>query len=436
MTHRRRFSLAILLVVLLAAGGVAAMRINDRTIRNHVVGYFANSNGIYVGDDVRILGIPVGKIEQIAPQGTRVKISFWYNRANSVPATAKAVILSPTLVPARAIQLTPAYTGGPRMTDNAVIPQERTAVPMEWDDLRQQLEKLTATLEPTEPGGVSTLGALVNTAADNLRGQGGNIRQSLIQVSQAISALGDHSHDIFSTVQNLSLLVSALQGSADAIKQLNENLAEFSRLLSNDPNEIAKAVGDVNSVVEDVRSFVVDNRDTAGTTSGTLASLTTAVVQSLDDLKQTLHIAPSTVQNFTNMYQPATASIAGVLSVGMFANPITFVCGAIQAASRLNADQSAKLCVQYLAPIIKNRQYNFPPLGINPIVGAMARPNELTYSEDSLRPDYLPPQPPPPPAAGAPSATDPASPPLFTPQTDSSNGLRGMMTPSQAGAGS
>ena len=77
-----------------------------------------------------------------------------------------------------------------------------------------------------------------------------------------------------------------------------------------------------------------------------------------------------------------------------FANPISFLCGAVQAASRLNAEQSAKLCVQYLAPIIKNRQYNFPPIGQNLFVGAQARPNEITYSEDWMRPDYIPPQPP------------------------------------------
>ena len=59
---------------------------------------------------------------------------------------------------------------------------------------------------------------------------------------------------------------------------------------------------------------------------------------------------------------------------------------AVQAASRLNAEQSAKLCVQYLAPIIKNRQYNFPPIGQNLFVDASARPNEVTYSEDWMRP--------------------------------------------------
>ena len=79
--------------------------------------------------------------------------------------------------------------------------------------------------------------------------------------------------------------------------------------------------------------------------------------------------------------------------INNFANPISFLCGAVQAASRLGAEQSAKLCVQYLAPIIKNRQYNFLPFGQNLFVGATTRPNELTYSEDWLRPDYIPPQP-------------------------------------------
>ena len=59
--------------------------------------------------------------------------------------------------------------------------------------------------------------------------------------------------------------------------------------------------------------------------------------------------------------------MSGVPCVNNFANPITFLCGAIQAASRLGAEQSAKLCVQYLAPIVKNRQYNFPPLGAEPL---------------------------------------------------------------------
>ena len=132
---------------------VVLLRTTGRIDRTHVVAYFDNSNGIFAGDDVRILGVPVGKVDSIEPQPDAVKITFWVDRKYKVPADAKAVILSPTLVTARAIQLTPAYTGGPVMADGAVIPQDRTAVPVEWDDLATQLEKLTERCSPPSPAG-------------------------------------------------------------------------------------------------------------------------------------------------------------------------------------------------------------------------------------------------------------------------------------------
>jgi phospholipid/cholesterol/gamma-HCH transport system substrate-binding protein len=420
-----RLGLAATLVLMLAVGG-AALKLMPTNSRVHATAYFVDSNGMFVGDEVRILGVPVGKIEHIEPQGTKVKIAFWYDDKYRVPADAKAVILSPSLVTARAIQLTPAYTGGPVMADHTAIPLERTAVPVEWDDFRKQLEKLTAALQPTQPGGVSTLGEFVDTAADNFRGQGATIRQAIVELSQAFSALGDHSNDIFSTVKNLSILVSALRDSTDVIRHLNQNLAAVTGVLSNNPDEVGNAVRDINAVIGDFQSFLAANRESVGTTSDKLASISTALVQSLDDVKQTLHITPNTVQNFINIYHPAQGAVHGALQLNMFANPITFLCGAIQAASRLNAEQSAKLCVQYLAPIIKNRQYNFPPLGINPIVSAMARPNEITYSEDWMRPDYVPPRPPAP--------ADAPPPPAQTHQTNPADGLQGLMTAPGAGS--
>jgi phospholipid/cholesterol/gamma-HCH transport system substrate-binding protein len=157
--------------------------------------------------------------------------------------------------------------------------------------------------------------------------------------------------------------------------------------------------------------------------------------------------------NFNNIYSPANGGATGILAINNFSNPINFLCGAIQAASRLGAEQAAKLCVQYLAPIVKNRQYNFPPIGTTiglaapiPVVGTMVRPNEVTYSEDWMRPDYRPTAPLP----AAPSAQSPAGPPLAAEaaasdpgpagassatasngpvSTDPSAGLQGMMVP-------
>lgn len=440
-------ALGLALVLILVAGAVTVASL-PRATRNHLVAYFDNSNGIFAGDDVVILGVKVGQIDTIEPQPQRAKISFWINNKYKVPANVNAVILSPKLITSRAIQLTPAYTGGLALGDGAVIPQTRTAVPVEFDDLRQQLQKFAESLQPTDPGGVSPLGAFINTTAENLRGRGAQIRDTVLKLSQAVSALGDHSSDIFSTIKNLATLVSALHNSAGLMRQLNTNLAAVTALLANDPDEVAHAVTDLNTAAGDVTAFLAENREALGTTSDELASISKALTDSLDDVKQTLHSLPNVVSNFVNIYNPAQGAITGVLAINNFANPISFLCGAIQAASRLNNEQSAKLCVQYLAPIIKNRQYNFLPLGMNPFVGVKARPNEVTYSEDWMRPDYVPPAPntsPPAQAAapGPPPDTNPgqplpapppvvSGPPLAaeaTVQTDPGAGLHGMMTP-------
>jgi phospholipid/cholesterol/gamma-HCH transport system substrate-binding protein len=118
-----KIGLAVTLVLVLIGGIVTVVGIANGVGRTNVVGYFANSTGIYNGDDVVILGVPVGKVEKIEPEPDRVKITFWYNDKYKVPADAKAVVLSPSLVTPRSIQLTPAYTGGPAMRTDAVIPQ-------------------------------------------------------------------------------------------------------------------------------------------------------------------------------------------------------------------------------------------------------------------------------------------------------------------------
>lgn len=181
-------------------------------------------------------------------------------------------------------------------------------------------------------------------------------------------------------------------------------------------------VSDLNAVVADVGSFAAEHREAIGTASDKLASITTALVDSLDDIKQTLHISPTVLQNFNNIFEPANGALTGALAGNNMANPIAFLCGAIQAASRLGGEQAAKLCVQYLAPIVKNRQYNYPPLGANLFVGAQARPNEVTYSEDWLRPDYVAPVADTPPDPAAAVTVDPAT------------GLRGMMMPPGGGS--
>ncbi|MDY6995638.1 MAG: MCE family protein [Actinomycetota bacterium] len=419
----RRNARRILGVVLAAALAVSTALVAaglDESDRVHLTAYFDNSNGIYPGDDVLILGVPVGRIESIEPQPEQAKISFWIDADHPVPAGAQAAILSPQLISARAIQLTPAYQGGPVIADGAVIPRDRTVVPVEWDDFREQLAELSSSLQPDGPDGQSPLGAVIRTAADNLRDRGDEIRTAVVQLSQTFSTLGDHSGDVFATLRQLSILVSALRDSTTVMRELNVNLASVSSLFADSKDEVGQMIRDLDTVAVDLGEFVAENREPLGTTGDRLASVSQALVDSLDDVEQTLHTAPTALQNLNNTYEPAHSSLTGIAAINNFANPLQFLCAAVQAASRLGAEQAAKMCVQYLAPIMKNRQYNFLPFGLNPVVNAQARPNEITYSEDWMRPDHVPP--------AVPDAPPP-SPPLPAEATDPAAGLSGLMVP-------
>jgi phospholipid/cholesterol/gamma-HCH transport system substrate-binding protein len=440
--HQRvvRIATAISLVVILAVGiTMVATPWWKHVNRNTYVAYFANTNGIYTGDEVRILGVAVGTVEQIDPQPNAAKVTFTVDSQYPVPADARAAILSPSLVTARAIQLVPAYSGGPQLADGGTIPEDRTAVPVEWDDLRKQLEKLTDSLQPMTPGGPSALGEFIDTTAANLRGEGDTARDTVIKLSQAVSALGDHSTDIFSTVRNLQLLVSALSSSSDLLAAFNRNLANVTTVMSDTPNEWAQAMQGLDGAVNDLRGFVADNREALGTTFDHLNAITTAMNDSRGDIKQALHVAPTVFQNFMNIYQPSQSAVTGILAPVNFADTVQFLCGAIESAARVGAKQSAKLCVQYLSPIIKNRQYNFPPIGVNPFVGASARPNEITYSEDGLNPHVPPPlntQPANNTGAALPAEATPsvgATPATTTTRSaDPSQGLQGLLLPPAA----
>ena len=370
--------------------------------KNTYSAYFATANGVFAGDEIRILGVAVGEVDRIDPEPTGSKVTFSVDKQYPVPADARAAILSPSLVTARAIQLVPAYSGGPTLSPGASIPLSRTAVPVEWDDFRKQLEKLSDALQPTDPSGANPAGELINAAADNLRGEGDTARDSVIKLSQAMSALGDHADDIFSTVRNLQLLVSALYSSSDLLASFNQNLAGVMTAFTNSPNDVANAVKGLDGALADLRGFLAENREATGVMVDRFGSITTALNDSRADIKQILHVTPTVFQNFLNIYQPAQSAMTGILALNNFADIPQFICSSIEAAARARLDRVSKLCLQYVNPIIKNRIYNYIPAGINPFVGTQARPNEITYSEDRLRPSGPGPQPDQPPAAAPP----------------------------------
>lgn len=236
--------------------------------------YFTSAVGLYPGDQVRILGVPVGEIESIEPRPSDVKITMRVKDGVKVPADAKAVIMSPNLVAARFIQLTPAFTGGPSLPDNASIDLTRTAVPVEWDEVKEALTQLSVSLSPAAGEMQGPLGAAINQAADTLNGNGDSFHNALRELAQVAGRLGDSRSDIFGTVKNLQVLVDALSQSNEQIVQFAGHVASVSQVLADSSRDLDHTLGSLNQALSDVRGFLHENNSTLIETVNQLTDFT------------------------------------------------------------------------------------------------------------------------------------------------------------------
>ena len=167
----------------------------------------------------------VGKVTAIEPQGTKAKMTLAVNRDVPIPADAKAVIVAQNLVGARYVQLAPAYeTSGPTMRDGAVIDLDRTAVPIEWDEVKAQLTRLATDLGPSSGVSTSSVGRFIDSTANAMDGNGDRLRETIKQLSGLSRILADGSGNVVDVIANLQTFVTALRDSNAQIVQFQNRL--------------------------------------------------------------------------------------------------------------------------------------------------------------------------------------------------------------------
>jgi phospholipid/cholesterol/gamma-HCH transport system substrate-binding protein len=371
-----RFGVVALLVAALI-GGIYLVWPGAKSTT--VVGYFSSAVGLYPGDDVRIVGVPVGTISSIEPQPQAVKVTMSLNDGIRVPADAHAIIVAPNLVSARFIALTPAYTGGQAMADGATIGPDRTGVPVEWDEVKEELTKLSRTLGP-QAGTQGPLSEFVNQAADTFDGNGDSFRQAMRELSQTAGRLGDSRTDLFGTVRNLQVLVNALSNSNEQIVEFSGHLASVTQVLADSSNNLDGTLGTLNQALADVRGFLHDNNDALISQVNKLTDFTKILSDQHDDLEQLLHVTPNGLANFYNIYNPAQGTLAGLLSLPNFQNPVQFICGgSFDAGATVDNYKRAEICRERMAPVLRRLTMNFPPLLFHPINSITAYKGQIIY---------------------------------------------------------
>lgn len=326
-----------------------------------VTAYFTEATGLYTGDRVLVLGVPVGTVDSITPQAGRVKVVMSYDADVQIPAGAEAAIISPTLVTTRSVQLTPAYTSGPVMANDATIQESNTAVPVEWDQMEQELNTLATALGPngTSSGALSNV---LKTSAANLNGQGTNLHDTLTALSQATSTISNDRGNLFATVDNLQTFTKVLADANTQVNSFNQELSSVSGVLASNKQELATTLSTLNSSLGVIEKFVHDNRSQLSTSLASLNTVTANLARSDQTLANVLQVAPTEVANFNNIYDPLTHSITGALAVNNLQDPAEFICSTIFSAGGTPSE-----CQQALGPLVDLLQSDNLPVTVDPV---------------------------------------------------------------------
>lgn len=309
---------------------------------------FSRTISVYQGSDVRILGVPVGKVESVTPMGTVVRVKMEYSDKYTLPADVNAVIISPSIVGDRFVQLTsktgfgPKYQGAAAFANGGTLDSKRTAVPLELDEIFGSLSQVTAALGPqgaNAPGPNGQPGALshlLDSTARNFGGQGANFNATIQNLGALSQTLLDNKDEFFGTQAAVEKFVNALAANDTTVRQFSQSLAAGASMLSSDRQDLASALDNLATALDQVRTFVADNQAALTSNISGLTRISETLVNRRNELAEILRTAPLTLNNLSLAYNGKTGTLDTRTNVG-------------PSVSALTSDPAATLCGFYTA---------------------------------------------------------------------------------------
>jgi phospholipid/cholesterol/gamma-HCH transport system substrate-binding protein len=334
----RKIVVPLIVVALLAAGAWTFLPLGGKEPKT-LTAHFPRTVSIYEGSDVRVLGVPVGTVDTVTPSGTDVVVTMSYDAEVKVPDDAAAVIVSPSVVGDRFVQLTPVYTDGPVLDDGATLETDRTAVPLELDQIYQSLDDLTVALGPNGANAKGALTDLLETTAANFGGQGAKFHQTIEDFSELTGTLDDNKEELFGSAEALEGFIKTLAENDGTVRRFNRSLASVSEMLAGERDELAASLRNLAVAMKQVSGFVKENRRLLGSNIKGLNRVAKVLVKQRDALDEILTAAPVALNNLALTYNPQAGTLDTRANIQMLgeqitSDPATFLCGIVSQADR------------------------------------------------------------------------------------------------------
>jgi virulence factor Mce-like protein len=296
---RRSIAAVLGMVLLVSVGGCSPLGgKGDLEIK----AVFQETAGLYVGNDVGVLGVPVGKITKIEPKGDVVEVTLEVTDGDiRIPADAAAVVVSRSVATDRYVELTPVYEGGKEMASGATIPVERTRTPVDFDKVLGSISDLASSLTKT-PGVTNSLREVLQVTAAAFSGNGDDLRGAVSGLADLVDTVHGQRSNIFATMASLDHLAGGLAKHQQLIRTFVHNLGGAIDLLNSERGEIADVLTSASATIDRITAFSKQNRGRIKASLGEVQSLMRSLIASRQDLGETLEVLPLAAENIANAH--------------------------------------------------------------------------------------------------------------------------------------
>ena len=265
----------------------------------HITADFDNVAGLYEGNEVAVLGLPMGKVDKVTPKGTIVEVEMSVDKDVKIPADVKAATISPQLVTNRHVELTPAYSGkGPTLQDGAHIPLERTRTPVALDKILKTLDDIAGSLKGS---GAKDQGPLsLRILYPTLNGQGDKIRETLDALAGALKVGVANKDQISNTIIKLNDLTTMVAENDQTVRNFSNQTTKLTGLLAEQAPGLKAVLQEIDQFLANTSSVLAQNKDQLGGALTRLTGTTEQLRQNAAQLTEFVDVGPLLFQNITN----------------------------------------------------------------------------------------------------------------------------------------
>ena len=243
-----------------------------------VKAYLADSAGLFVGNDVGILGVTVGEITAIEPEGDKVLVTMEIDGDQPVPADAGAV------------------EGDKKMADDTTIPLEKTQTPVDFDQVLASLNEFATGIGGNKET-TKAVQRFIDAGTRALQGRGPLLNQTIHSLADGVDGIASQREDVAATLKSLDVLLTTIASNESTARAFIQQVSRASKLLADERENFRQALRSLDSAVTTVAKFAVDNRQAIVDNVNGSTKLMKTVLSKQERLAEILRVMPVALQN-------------------------------------------------------------------------------------------------------------------------------------------